>query len=45
MTFGDDLEASFRAIFVGIESSMNERITKKSDGFLGLAPYTAGKEF
>lgn len=45
MTFGDELETSFRAIFVGIESSLNEKLTKKTDGFLGLAPYTASKEF
>ena len=45
MTFGNDLESSFRTIFVGIDGSVNEKLTKKTDGFLGLAPYTAGKEF
>jgi hypothetical protein len=37
--FGNEIYTSFRAIFLGIDGSMNQRFASKTDGFLGLAPF------
>ena len=42
--FGNDLYTSFRTVFVGIDGTVNSRFAAKTDGFLGLAPWTASPD-
>lgn len=41
MGFGGEIKNSFNSIFMGIDGSKKKRFTSKTDGFMGLAPYTS----
>jgi hypothetical protein len=42
--FGNDLYTSFRSVFIGIDGTVNSKFASKTDGFLGLAPYSYNLE-
>lgn len=44
ITFKNEITYNFRSIFLGVDGSTNAKFYSVSDGFLGLAPYTANPD-